>query len=458
MGRITGRLFVGFTVSLISFIAYSAQVFIIWPWYGRELSVELITLLVPFNVLVGMLFWNYYLCVVTDPGGVPKHWKPDFRDGDGYEVKKLTRDPRYCRTCQTYKPPRAHHCKQCKRSVESLILSVDHHCPWVNNCIGHFNYGHFIRFLFYVDVACTYHTVMVTRRVYTASNGRRWENPIEGQELILIVLNYVACIPVLVAVGGFSLFHLWSLAGNTTTIEGWEKDKVATLVRHGKLQEIKFPYNIGMRRNIASVLGDKPWLWCWPTIAPGTGLKFQLAEGDDPNAQPWPPEDPTKPYMYPAPDPNQEFTLPPSPWTYENGTLNPNLAPSNARLRSNASQRRKPNSGGPISALPPYHPDYDPQADTYSLSPPSSRAASSADSEEFGHEDDVPHVRRGSEGYEVRPAIREGLLQEYVQSRTQRPGRYQPYVPEPPSEDEDDGEDEVPLAKIEKWRTVSSSP
>ena len=52
-------------------------------------------------------------------------------------------------------------------SVESHLSCVltDHHCPWVNNCVGHYNYGHFIRFLFYVDVACTYHFVMLTKRV-----------------------------------------------------------------------------------------------------------------------------------------------------------------------------------------------------------------------------------------------------------------------------------------------------
>ena len=54
------------------------------------------------------------------------------------------------------------------------------------------------------------------------------------------------------------------------------------------------------------------------------------------------------------PDPRKEFVLPASPWTYENGALNPHLAASNARLRS-VSQRR----AGPVSALPPYHPDYE---------------------------------------------------------------------------------------------------
>lgn len=152
MGRITGLLFVNFVLCLICFIAYSSQIFIIWPWYGSELSIELLTLLAPFkfvirfpplrrvlktdvdsSLLVWMLLWNYYLCVNTDPGTVPDFWvrilrsfclsqkhlcfvvkRPDTRS-EGYEVKKLTGAPRYCRMCRKYKPPRSHHCKQCNR-------------------------------------------------------------------------------------------------------------------------------------------------------------------------------------------------------------------------------------------------------------------------------------------------------------------------------------------------------
>lgn len=49
MHYILGRIVVGFVVCLISFIAYSSQIFIIWPWYGSEWSVELLTVLVPFK-------------------------------------------------------------------------------------------------------------------------------------------------------------------------------------------------------------------------------------------------------------------------------------------------------------------------------------------------------------------------------------------------------------------------
>ncbi|KZT08720.1 zf-DHHC-domain-containing protein [Laetiporus sulphureus 93-53] len=443
MGRLTGRLFVGFVLCLICFIAYSSQIFIIWPWYGRELSVELLSLLVPFNTLVGMLLWNYYLCVVTDPGTAPERWQPDVQDSDGYEVKKLTRRPRYCRTCEAYKPPRAHHCKQCKR----CILRMDHHCPWVNNCVGHFNYGYFIRFLFYVDLACSYHFAMVTRRVYVAT--QTW--------MIFIILNFATCIPVLLAVGSFSLYHFYVMSCNTTTIEGWEKDKVATLVRHGKIQEIKFPYNLGIKRNICSVLGDSPLWWCWPTVPPGTGLKYQLAEGDDSTAEAWPPEDPTKVNQLPEPDPNYQFNLPSSPWTYSNGSLNPNLQPSNAHHRSTS--RRRSRGVATHSPLPPYHPDYHESQDDPSYIYDPSSEEEDLDDTPFGREfaGGAARVRRGSEGYEVKTIDREAMLRMMVDERIQAPGRYQQYVAEQYGDDEEGKEnleDFVPLAKTGRTEGV----
>jgi hypothetical protein len=44
----------------------------------------------------------------------------------------------------------------------------------VNNCVGFYNYGHFIRFLFFVDLACTYHVIMLTRRVFDALGEQYW--------------------------------------------------------------------------------------------------------------------------------------------------------------------------------------------------------------------------------------------------------------------------------------------
>ena len=91
----------------------------------------------------------------------------------------------------------------------------------------------------------------MTSRTFSQDSEDTWE-------LLWVVLNYVTCIPVLLLVGGLrylvliflvegkltddSVYHFYCISGNTTTIESWEKDKVATLIRRGKIRDVKFPY------------------------------------------------------------------------------------------------------------------------------------------------------------------------------------------------------------------------
>ncbi|KAF9778223.1 zf-DHHC-domain-containing protein [Thelephora terrestris] len=444
MGKLIGRIFVCFTTILISFNGYSSQYFVIWPWYGKEVSLDLLGLIIPFNVLLAMLWWNYYLCIVTDPGRVPPQWEPDVSDKQGFEVNRVG-NPRYCRKCKRYKPPRAHHCKDCK----VCILRMDHHCPWVNNCLGQHNYAYFIRFLFYVDLACSYHLLMITYRVLSTAEGNYWIEP-DTIEVFFIVLNYVTCIPVLVGVGIFSLYHFYCLMGNSTTIEGWEKDKVATLVRRGEIREVKFPYNLGRVKNIKAVLGPNPLLWCWPTAPPGDGLSYEIIQDGEYTGQ-WPPEDPASRMAE-----DHTFTLPKEPWTYGNGAFNPDLHPSSSdgglrgRRGSPASRQRyaypypgEDEGRDGTYPVPPYHPDHDGSQPPYEhLSRPP--YADEDENEDDDHYDDRTQnrqfIRRGSEGYEVRPINREAMMRQYiVMDRVGEAGRYRPYVPERwESEDEED--------------------
>ncbi len=57
-------------------------------------------------------------------------------------------------------------------------------------------------------------------------------------DVLFLVFNLAFCVPVWLCVGIFSLYHIYCAAGNSTTIEGWEKDRVATLVRRGKIKEV----------------------------------------------------------------------------------------------------------------------------------------------------------------------------------------------------------------------------
>jgi hypothetical protein len=50
-----------------------------------------------------------------------------------------------CDRCFVVRFPGVKHCSKC----EGCIMSMDHHCPWVFNCIGQFNQKFFIQFLIY---------------------------------------------------------------------------------------------------------------------------------------------------------------------------------------------------------------------------------------------------------------------------------------------------------------------
>jgi len=111
-----------------------------------------------------------------------------------------------------------------------------------------------------------------------------------------------------------SIYHFNALLGNTTTIERWEKDKAAIMVRRGKISEVcrwdfllklflstqfsgqislcgyllhclqvLFSFSskdLGRRRNIESVLGKNFLLWCFSTRPTGSGLKYELSSRD----------------------------------------------------------------------------------------------------------------------------------------------------------------------------------
>ena len=46
----------------------------------------------------------------------------------------------YCDYCQSYVAENSRHCRQCDRCVENF----DHHCMWINNCVGSKNYKAFV--------------------------------------------------------------------------------------------------------------------------------------------------------------------------------------------------------------------------------------------------------------------------------------------------------------------------
>ena len=129
-----------------------------------------------------------------------------------------------------------------------------------------------------------------------------------------------------------------------------------------------------------------------------------------------------------------------SPWTYKDNSLNPNLQPSNSHSRRrNGSQASIPGA----SPLPPYHQDYrlEEQGVYYPGNDEDDESSDEQDPTSRGH----LHIRRGSEGYEIRPEEREEMLKRYLTELGEVPGRYVRYIPQP--ESEGSTSEDIPLGR-----------
>eukprot|EP00918_Siedleckia_nematoides_P101209 GHVU01221140.1.p1 GENE.GHVU01221140.1~~GHVU01221140.1.p1 ORF type:complete len:229 (+),score=17.79 GHVU01221140.1:313-999(+) len=85
---------------------------------------------------------SHFMAVFADPG-----FCSNLQKTAPSKVKLV----RHCKECGfQWKPPRAHHCRVCQRCV----FRMDHHCPWISNCIGSRNQKYFILFLLYTVISC----------------------------------------------------------------------------------------------------------------------------------------------------------------------------------------------------------------------------------------------------------------------------------------------------------------
>ncbi|CAF1649233.1 unnamed protein product, partial [Adineta ricciae] len=90
---------------------------------------------------------HYYLAISKSPGFVAD-LKKDLSPEDELNYTK-------CFKCDVMRPPRAHHCKIC----DKCVLRFDHHCPWINNCVGYRNHVHFVLFCIYMTMIAAFSTI-----------------------------------------------------------------------------------------------------------------------------------------------------------------------------------------------------------------------------------------------------------------------------------------------------------
>lgn len=61
-----------------------------------------------------------------------------------------------CPECKIIRTPWSWHCNICNLCVERF----DHHCPYINNCVGYNNHSYFLLFIFFIVVNLLYNAFL----------------------------------------------------------------------------------------------------------------------------------------------------------------------------------------------------------------------------------------------------------------------------------------------------------
>ncbi|KHN43247.1 Putative S-acyltransferase [Glycine soja] len=104
-------------------------------------------------VVVGILL--FLLTSFSDPGTINTENVAHYISA--YPYDNIIYSEKECSTCKIPKPARSKHCSICDRCVARF----DHHCGWMNNCIGEKNTRYFMAFLLWHFLICLYGTVAI---------------------------------------------------------------------------------------------------------------------------------------------------------------------------------------------------------------------------------------------------------------------------------------------------------
>lgn len=129
------------------------------------------------SILFLFVLVNFLIAILIDPGRFQKFIispdDPNYNDDTKsplyktIQIKNTTVKIKWCSTCNFYRPPRCSHCSICNACIDQF----DHHCPWLNNCVGKRNYRFFFQFLTFLCLYVFHIRVLSHCGAQIAANG-----------------------------------------------------------------------------------------------------------------------------------------------------------------------------------------------------------------------------------------------------------------------------------------------
>ncbi|KAF2208236.1 hypothetical protein CERZMDRAFT_87956 [Cercospora zeae-maydis SCOH1-5] len=138
---------------------------------------------------------------------------------------------KYCKTCNVWRPPRAHHCRVCDACIETQ----DHHCVWLNNCVGRRNYRFFFAYIGFGSIMAVLLIAFSLTHVgaYASQNDMSFGDALSGRaEERVAFAMFIYALLALPYPGSLFGYHLFLIARGETTREYLNSHKFLPKDRH----------------------------------------------------------------------------------------------------------------------------------------------------------------------------------------------------------------------------------
>lgn len=260
------------TLCLFVFLVSTTFFSVILPYYEFGKIFELILKTIAFYLII-QVFFNYLMAFLIKPGSLydlnESHFYKEnspyinsninfneiFKNSksnryckilNGNNTNKLKENfPKFCKYCKDYKPIRSHHCSIC----QSCVFKMDHHCPWINNCVGQNNLRYFILFLTWMLIGCSF--ILITSSPILLQNKEIFYlSQRKKTEFGFVV---ILCLAGLIILFLFNIWNWFLLLKGLTTIEFWTSHTILSKNNYTVIND----FSLGWKTNFFLVFGTK---------------------------------------------------------------------------------------------------------------------------------------------------------------------------------------------------------
>ncbi|XP_031783588.1 palmitoyltransferase ZDHHC15B isoform X1 [Nasonia vitripennis] len=271
-------------VFILSIVFWSYYAYVVPLCYETiESNVQKVFYLIFFHIFFFLFLWSYWQTIATDLVKVPDKFKlpaaemekllqaesesthrqilERFAQDLPITNRTIKGEIRFCEQCQVVKPDRAHHCSVCG----TCVLKMDHHCPWVNNCVGFHNYKFFMLFLAYALLYCIF--IVATSLQYFIMF---WRGELPGMGKFHLLFLFFVALMFAISLNSLFFYHCYLILHNRSTLEAFRPP----MFRTGKDKD---GFSLGKYNNFQEVFGDNSRLWFLPVFTSlGNGVVFPV--------------------------------------------------------------------------------------------------------------------------------------------------------------------------------------